>query len=131
MTASTLARPRSDAAAPAGRPRRRLTPRRPIPFGAAIGPTLLLAVWAAGSATGWIDPRTLSAPWTVVTTAGDLIADGRLQANLAISAQRAGLGLAIGTAVGTVLAVLAGLSRWGEAILDGPVQIKRAIRPSR
>ncbi|MFI5925853.1 ABC transporter permease [Micromonospora sp. NPDC051543] len=127
MSASTLVRPRSDAALPVGRPRRRLTPRRPIPFGAAIGPTLLLAVWAAGSATGWIDPRTLSAPWTVVTTAGDLIADGRLQDNLAISAQRAGLGLAIGTAVGTVLAVLAGLSRWGEAILDGPVQIKRAI----
>ncbi|WP_433538383.1 ABC transporter permease [Micromonospora sp. CA-249363] len=127
MTASTLARPRSDAAVPARRPRRRLTPRRPIPFGAALGPTLLLAVWAAGSAAGWIDPRTLSAPWTVVTTAGDLIADGRLQDNLAISAQRAGLGLAIGTAVGTVLAVLAGLSRWGEAILDGPIQIKRAI----
>ncbi|MEU0548747.1 ABC transporter permease [Micromonospora sp. NPDC005979] len=127
MTASTLARPRSDAAVRAGRPRRRLTPRRPIPFGAAIGPTLLLAVWVAGSAAGWIDPRTLSAPWAVVTTAGDLIADGRLQDNLAISAQRAGLGLAIGTAVGTALALLAGLSRWGEAILDGPVQIKRAI----
>ncbi|MGW5560166.1 ABC transporter permease [Micromonospora sp. NPDC003944] len=127
MSASTLARPRSDAAAPTGRPRRRLKPGRPIPFGAAIGPTLLLAVWAAGSATGWIDPRTLSAPWTVVITAGDLIADGRLQDNLAISAQRAGLGLAIGTAVGLVLAVLAGLSRWGEAILDGPIQIKRAI----
>ncbi|MEU1589635.1 ABC transporter permease [Micromonospora sp. NPDC005710] len=127
MTVSAPTRPRSAAAAPAGRPRRRLKPRRPIPFGAAIGPTLLLAVWAAGSAAGWIDPRTLSAPWTVVVTAGDLIADGRLQDNLAISAQRAGLGLAIGTAVGTVLALLAGLSRWGEAILDGPIQIKRAI----
>lgn len=108
-------------------PARRLKPGRPIPFGAAIGPLLLLAVWAAGSAAGWLDPRTLSAPWTVVTTAGDLIADGRLQDNLAISAQRAGLGLAIGTVIGTVLALLAGLSRWGEAILDGPIQIKRAI----
>ncbi|MFG1886088.1 ABC transporter permease [Micromonospora sp. NPDC049102] len=127
MTVSAPTRPRSTAAALAGRPRRRLKPGRPIPFGAAIGPTLLLAVWAAGSAVGWIDPRTLSAPWTVVITAGDLIADGRLQDNLAISAQRAGLGLAIGTAAGTVLAVLAGLSRWGEAILDGPIQIKRAI----
>ncbi|GGO32716.1 ABC transporter permease [Micromonospora parathelypteridis] len=127
MTATTLTRPRSAATAPAGRPRRRLKPGRPIPFGAAIGPLLLLAVWAAGSAAGWLDPRTLSAPWTVVTTAGDLIADGRLQDNLAISAQRAGLGLAIGTVIGTVLALLAGLSRWGEAILDGPIQIKRAI----
>ncbi|MEU4473919.1 ABC transporter permease [Micromonospora sp. NPDC023888] len=127
MTASTLSRPRPAVTVPAGRPRRRLKPGRPIPFGAAIGPLLLLAVWAAGSAGGWIDSRTLSAPWTVVTTAGDLIADGRLQDNLVISAQRAGLGLAIGTVVGIVLAVLAGLSRWGEAILDGPIQIKRAI----
>ncbi|WFF00168.1 ABC transporter permease [Micromonospora sp. WMMD964] len=127
MTVSAPARPRPTAAIFADRPRRRLKPGRPIPFGAAIGPTLLLVLWAAGSAAGWIDPRTLSAPWTVVTTAGDLIADGRLQDNLAISAQRAGLGLAIGTAVGTVLAVLAGLSRWGEAVLDGPIQIKRAI----
>ncbi|MET8044311.1 ABC transporter permease [Micromonospora sp. NPDC005215] len=127
MSASTLTRPRPAATVSASRPRRRLKPGRPIPFGAAIGPLLLLAGWAAGSAVGWIDSRTLSAPWTVVTTAGDLIADGRLQDNLAISAQRAGLGLAIGTVVGTVLAVLAGLSRWGEAILDGPIQIKRAI----
>ncbi|MEV4495763.1 ABC transporter permease [Micromonospora arborensis] len=127
MTATTLTRPRPAATVPAGRPRRRLKPGRPIPFGAAVGPLLLLAVWAAGSAAGWLDPRTLSAPWTVVTTAGDLIADGRLQDNLAISAQRAGLGLAIGTVIGTVLALLAGLSRWGEAILDGPIQIKRAI----
>ena len=43
------------------------------------------------------------------------------------SAVRALLGLALGVVVGTVLAVLAGLSRLGEAVIDGPVQIKRAI----
>jgi sulfonate transport system permease protein len=106
---------------------RRLGPGRPIPFGPVIGPALLLLLWSAGSATGLIDPRILSAPWTVATTAGDLIADGRLQSNLAVSAQRAVLGLAIGIAAGTVLALVSGLSRWGEAVLDGPIQIKRAI----
>ncbi|MEU8181216.1 ABC transporter permease [Micromonospora sp. NPDC049044] len=126
MTVSTLIRPRPAGSVATSR-RRRLKPGRDIPFGAAIGPLLLLAVWTAGSIAGWIDPRTLSAPWTVVTTAGDLIADGRLQDNLVVSAQRAGLGLAIGTVAGTALAVLAGLSRWGEAVLDGPIQIKRAI----
>jgi sulfonate transport system permease protein len=109
------------------RRRRRLGPGRPIPFGAATGPLLLLALWTVGSATGWLDARTLSAPWTVVTTAGDLIADGRLQDNLAVSARRAGLGLAIGTVIGLMLAVVSGLSRWGEAIIDGPIQIKRGI----
>lgn len=127
MTASVLTRSPAATTGPARKPRRRLKPGRPIPFGAAIGPLLLLAVWSVGSATGWIDARTLSAPWTVVTTAGELIADGRLQDNLIVSARRAGLGLAIGTLIGATLAVIAGLSRWGEAILDGPIQIKRAI----
>ena len=63
----------------------------------------------------------------MVSTAGDLVADGRLQKNLVVSATRAGLGLVIGVAVGTVLAVVAGLSRLGESVVDGPVQIKRSI----
>jgi sulfonate transport system permease protein len=106
---------------------RRLGPGRRRRHAAALGPLLLLAVWTAGSASGLLDPRTLSAPWTVVTTAGDLIADGRLQSNLAVSAQRAGLGLLFGTALGALLALVSGLSRVGESLVDGPVQIKRAI----
>ncbi|NYI04242.1 ABC transporter permease [Allostreptomyces psammosilenae] len=112
---------------PARARRRRLGPGRPLPLGWAYGPVLLVAVWSIGSAAGLIDPRSLSAPWTVVTTAGELIAEGRLQEHLAASAQRALLGLLFGVAAGTVLAVVSGLSRLGEAIIDGPVQIKRAI----
>ena len=109
------------------RRRRRLGPGKPIKFGAAIGPVLLLVVWSIGSAVGWLDPRVLSAPWTVVTTTGDLIADGRLQSNLLTSTQRAAAGLGLGIVLGVVLALLSGLSRIGEAVLDGPIQIKRAI----
>lgn len=109
------------------RRRRRLGPGKQLKFGAALGPVLLLVVWSIGSATGWLDPRVLSAPWTVVTTTGDLIADGRLQTNLLTSAQRAFAGLGLGILLGTVLALFSGLSRLGEAILDGPIQIKRAI----
>ncbi|HEY4572053.1 MAG TPA: ABC transporter permease [Kribbella sp.] len=127
MSATTLPGLRTKvAAAPVVR-RRRLGPGRPIKFGTAIGPVLLLVIWSIGSATGWIDQRVLSAPWTVVTTAGDLIADGRLQSNLWTSAQRALIGLAFGIVLGVVLALVSGLSRLGEAILDGPIQIKRAI----
>ncbi|GAA1710154.1 ABC transporter permease [Kribbella yunnanensis] len=107
--------------------RRRLGPGKPIKFGAAIGPVLLLVVWSIGSATGWIDQRVLSAPWTVVTTTGELISDGRLQSNLWTSSQRALVGLGLGIVLGVVLALISGLSRLGEAILDGPIQIKRAI----
>ncbi|MBF6226944.1 ABC transporter permease [Nocardia abscessus] len=107
--------------------RPRLGPGRPIPFGLALGPTLLIAAWVAGSASGTLDPETLPAPWTVARTAGDLLADGRLQSNLLTSVQRAAIGLALGVAIGLVLALLAGLSRLGEALVDGPIQIKRAI----
>ncbi|MFS0703681.1 ABC transporter permease [Cellulomonas sp. 179-A 9B4 NHS] len=106
---------------------RRLGPGRPLRGGAAIGVLALLAVWTLGSATGLVDQRTLTAPWTVAATAADLVADGRLQENLAVSAGRALSGLALGIVAGTVLAVVAGLSRWGEALVDGPVQVKRAI----
>jgi sulfonate transport system permease protein len=127
MSATTLPGLRTrTSSAPVVR-RRRLGPGKPIRFGAAIGPVLLLVIWSVGSATGWIDQRVLSAPWTVVTTAGDLIADGRLQSNLWTSAQRALIGLALGIVLGVVLALISGLSRLGEAVLDGPIQIKRAI----
>lgn len=110
------------------RPRtRRLGPGRRRRFAAAVGPVLLIVVWSVGSVTGVIDPRTLSAPWTVLTTAQNLVADGRLQENLWVSTQRAALGLLFGVLAGVVLALLAGLSRTGEAVIDGPVQIKRAI----
>ncbi|MDB5561477.1 MAG: transporter permease [Hyphomicrobiales bacterium] len=110
------------------RPRaRRLGLGREIPYAAHLGTILVLAIWSLGSLTGFIDQRTLSAPWTVATTAVDLIIDGRLQSNLTTSAIRVALGLAFGIGIGTALAVVSGLSRWGEAIIDGPIQIKRAI----
>jgi sulfonate transport system permease protein len=107
--------------------RPRLGPGRPIPFGIAVGPVLLIAAWVLGSASGALDTETLPAPWTVAQTAGDLLADGRLQSNLLTSVKRAGIGLALGTGIGLVLALIAGLSRVGEALVDGPIQIKRAI----
>nr|WP_218566551.1 ABC transporter permease [Vallicoccus soli] len=109
------------------RRRRRLGPARPVPFLRALGPLLLVAAWAAASAGGALDPRTLPAPWTVLATAGDLLADGRLQRDLAASLQRAGTGLVLGVAAGLLLALVAGLSRIGEALVDGPVQVKRAV----
>ncbi|MFI5738072.1 ABC transporter permease [Streptomyces anulatus] len=107
--------------------RRRLGPGRAVPFGRLIGPVLLVALWWAASASGHLDPRILSGPGSVLSTAADLVATGRLQDNVLISLQRAGLGLLFGVTAGVVLAVTAGLSRSGEYLLDGPLQIKRAI----
>ena len=107
--------------------RRRLGPGKPIPYGRAIGPLLLIVIWSIASATGALDPRLLSAPWTIFTTTGDLIVSGDLQQHILASLQRALLGFLIGGTAGTALAIIAGTSRIGEALIDGPIQIKRAI----
>jgi sulfonate transport system permease protein len=107
--------------------RRRLGPGRKVPFSLVLGPVLLVGVWCLASAAGWLDPRTLSEPWVVVETARDLIEDGRLQDALRTSAVRAFSGLGLGIVAGTLLALVAGLSRLGESVIDGPIQIKRSI----
>lgn len=112
---------------PAKRRVRRLGLGEPVAFGALLGPFLLVLAWAVGSAAGLIDPRVLPSPWATVTTALGLIRDGRLQANLAISALRAGEGFAWGVSAGVLVALAAGLSQLGGYVFDGLVQIKRAI----
>lgn len=108
-------------------PKQRLSPGRPARYGILLGPALLLLYWSVLSVTGWLDPRILPAPWTAITTAIDLIREGRLQEHLAISTWRAMTGLGFGVAVGVALALLSGLSLLGGYVIDGLVQIKRGI----
>jgi sulfonate transport system permease protein len=83
--------------------------------------------WLAASAAGLLDPRVLPAPWTVVGTVGRLVDAGTLQDSLAVSLRRAALGFALGAVVGVSLALVAGLSRLGEAVVDGWIQVQRAV----
>lgn len=106
---------------------RRLGPGKRIPFTRGIGPLLLIGVWSLGSASGRLDPRILPAPWSVVHTGWQLWQSGTLGPDLAISLQRASEGFAIGLVAGVALALIAGLSRVGAAIIDGNVQINRAL----
>jgi sulfonate transport system permease protein len=107
--------------------RKRLGLGKPIPYGRVLGPALVIAVWSIASATGALDPRILSAPWTIVQTGFELTGSGKLPESILTSLQRAALGFFFGATAGTVLAILSGLSRVGEALIDGTVQVKRAI----
>jgi sulfonate transport system permease protein len=107
--------------------RRRLGPGRRFRFAFWVGPLLVLALWSAGSAAGVISPAILTAPWDVVTAFHDQWTQHDLLGNILSSLQRAVLGLAFGVVGGAVLAVLAGLSRIGESVFDGPIQIKRSV----
>jgi sulfonate transport system permease protein len=109
------------------RRRRGLSPGKPFPASRLIGPALLAALWAAASAAGQLDPGAIPAPWTVLKTAGHLWTAGTLPTDILTSLERAGYGFAIGLVAGVALALASGLSRVGEALIDGTVQLNRAI----
>jgi sulfonate transport system permease protein len=92
-----------------------------------LSPAIFLVLWELGSRSGLIPERTLAAPSAVLATLFQMVASGELPSNLRVSALRVLTGLAIGVTLGLVLALVAGLSRTGEATVDPLMQIKRTI----
>ncbi|WP_405775675.1 ABC transporter permease [Streptomyces sp. NBC_00859] len=92
-----------------------------------VGPLLLLVLWQVLSATGVLHPDILASPGTIARAGRDLIDDGTLPAAMGISLQRVALGLLLGGVVGTGLALVSGLSRLGEDLVDASVQMLRTV----
>ncbi|MEV6771907.1 ABC transporter permease subunit [Nocardia sp. NPDC051030] len=92
-----------------------------------ISPLVLVAIWQVASSTGLLSERLLASPVTVLHTAVDLIQDGTLTSALTVSLQRAALGFLIGAVFGIGLALVAGLSRVGEHIVDPILQMLRTL----
>ena len=90
-------------------------------------PIALVLLWQAASMGGLISPRTLAAPSAVLAATWNLTLSGELGHHLGISLARAAVGLAIGVSLGTALALLSGLSRRGEDIVDAPIQMIRTL----
>jgi len=105
--------------------RRRL--RVPRPIARLSGVVVVLAVWQLAAVTGRLPRTFLGSPVDVARAAGHLIADGELPAAIGASLQRVGVGLVLGLAVGIVLALVSGLSRIGEDLVDAPVQMLRTV----
>ncbi|MFM9707354.1 ABC transporter permease [Streptomyces galilaeus] len=134
MTTTTVTTAPPEKHAPAAaddeRPRTRrrgLAPGRRLPAARLTGPLLLLVLWATASAAGRLDPGAVPAPWTVLETGARLWTDGTLTDDILTSLQRAGSGFAIGLTAGVLLALASGLTRTGEALIDGTVNLNRAI----
>lgn len=90
-------------------------------------PVLLVLAWEAAARSGALTPQVLPAPSRVLTTAADLVREGRLLKDLGVSLLRAATGFAIGGSIGFALGTLVGFSRLGEALLDRSIQMVRAI----
>lgn len=91
------------------------------------GPVLLLLLWQLLSSTGALTADVLASPGRIAQVGGDLIADGSLTSAMGTSLQRVAAGLALGTLVGTGLALASGLFRVGEDLVDAPVQMLRTV----
>ncbi|MFF6794023.1 ABC transporter permease [Streptomyces filamentosus] len=91
------------------------------------GPLLLLLVWQVTSATGVLAPEVLASPGTIARSAAGLVADGTLPTAMGVSLRRVAAGLLIGGSVGTALALVSGLSRLGEDLVDATVQMLRTV----
>ncbi|MEV8441498.1 ABC transporter permease [Actinosynnema sp. NPDC051121] len=122
-TAGVVVRPENAAAARAPALKQRKWPdlRR------WLSPLGLVLLWQAASSTGVLPPDKLASPVTVFRSAYELVVDGQLVDAFLVSLSRVAVGFAIGAVVGGVLGLASGLSRWGERLLDPPVQMLRTL----
>ncbi|MFD8207730.1 ABC transporter permease [Streptomyces sp. NPDC059695] len=91
------------------------------------GPVLLLVLWQASSAAGILPADVLASPGTIARAAGALVGDGTLPTAMGVSLRRVAVGLLLGGVAGIALALVSGLSRLGEDLVDAPVQMLRTV----
>jgi sulfonate transport system permease protein len=92
-----------------------------------ISPIGILVIWQLASSTGVLPADKLAGPVSILHTGYGLVRDGTLQQALVISVQRVAIGFIVGAAIGIALGVIAGLSRWGDNLLDPPLQMLRTL----
>jgi sulfonate transport system permease protein len=97
-----------------------------------ISPVALLLLWQGESALGIVSQQKLPPPSEVWSTAVSLIttnspAYGTLQDAMLVSLERVAIGFGVGAAVGILLALVTGLSQFGEYAADPPMQMLRTL----
>ena len=92
-----------------------------------VSPLALLLCWQLVSATGLVSSRKLPTLTTIWSAALEVARNGQLGDGLAVSLRRMLIGFVVGAAVGATLGVVAGLLRWGEAVVDPVVQMVRNV----
>jgi sulfonate transport system permease protein len=119
----------SPARAPAAKAQRK---RRNHGWYRLISPVAVVALWQLESTASLVPKDKLPPPATIWHTAVTLIthsspAYGTLQGAMWVSLQRMVIGFVIGATAALVLALVAGLSRLGENVVDPLLQILRTL----
>lgn len=110
--------------------RRRWRRRARSPLGIYTTPLLLLVLWQIASWRGWLSATVSASPIEVGKAAVRLWrvgAPATLGEDLRVSLTRALVGLVVGGGVAALAATFAGLSRVGEQLFNGPVQILNTV----
>jgi sulfonate transport system permease protein len=97
-----------------------------------ISPVALLLLWQGESTLRLVSQQKLPPPSEVWSTAVSLIttnspAYGTLQDAMLVSLERVAIGFGVGAAVGILLALVTGLSQFGEYAADPPMQMLRTL----
>jgi sulfonate transport system permease protein len=91
------------------------------------GPVIAVAAWQLACSAHVFTSVEVASPAAVLGAARDLWSQGVLQDNLLISVQRVVAGLALGVAAGVALALLTGLLRVAEDLVDPVIQAARSV----
>ena len=97
-----------------------------------LSPVAVIAGWQLLSSAGLIPADKLPPPTTIWHTAVSLVttnspAYGTLQNAMLVSLERMAIGFAVGGTIAVLLALIAGLSRFGENAVDPLLQIVRML----
>jgi sulfonate transport system permease protein len=127
MHAGNAASPPIVLTRPIPRRRRHLSIRIPRWAWRVVGPLAVLGLWQLVCSLGVFTEVEVASPVQVFDAARQLWDEGALQSNLLISLQRVAEGLAVGVSLGVVLAVVSGLFRLGEDLLDPVIHMARSV----
>lgn len=92
-----------------------------------LGPAWLLGLWVLLSTTGVISERSFAPPAEVWSAFVELVRSGELQHHFLVSLRRVLVGLGFGITAGVSLALLSGLFRLADDLVDGPIQVLRSM----
>jgi sulfonate transport system permease protein len=109
------------------RRRRRVRARVPRTVRRIVGPLVVIILWQVVCSAGVFTSYEVASPIAVFDAGRELALQGVLLPNLLISLRRVLEGLGLGVGIGLTLAVLSGLFRAGEDLLDPVVQAARAV----